>query len=90
MSNTSLTPAGQVGAIVASSSKQNDGLEPGGLHFYLENMPPDITFFRISPLDVGLELCFTILVSAMINHRNVRVDYVKNESIGEVKAVHLN
>lgn len=90
MSNTSLTPVDKVTAIVASSSKQDGGLEPGGLHFYVVNMPSEITFFKINPMDVGLELCFTILVSAMTNNRNVRVEYVKNGSIGEVKAVHLN
>jgi hypothetical protein len=90
MSSTSLTPRDKVTAIVASSSKQDEELEPGGLHFYTANMAPGISVFRINPMDVGLELCFTLLVSAMSNNRDVRVDYVENGQIGEVKAVHLN
>lgn len=88
------TPPAKCTSIVALASSWDDTPQDrGGFHFYLSDMTntaPGIDVFVVHPMDVGLELCFAILVAAMSHNRDVRVDYVNNARVGEVRAVHLN
>lgn len=54
----------------------------GGFTFSINSMPSDIDYFIVRPLDLGLELFFTQLLTAQSHDRNVSIDYVRTNPTG--------
>lgn len=96
MSTTVFSEASVVAYVITMGSRWRDD-NRGGFYFgFPSNMPSGIEYFIVKPMDVGLELFFTQLMTAMGNNRAVRVEYVVGgnsyggKKEGDVVALHSN
>lgn len=95
METQALTPPSKVAFVVTLGSRwKNDNR--GGFTFGIENMPSDIEYFIVRPMDLGLEMFLSQLLAALTSDREVRVEYV-NTNVqpsgkyeGDVIAIHSN
>lgn len=96
MSTTVSSEANNVAWVIAMGSKWPDDRR-GGFYFGLvPPMPTNIEYFIVKPMDLGLDLFFAQLMTALANDRNMRVEYVVGgtsyggKKEGEVVALHSN
>lgn len=77
MSDRDWTQADEVMEIVTLGSKWGNE-NRGGFYFNLKShMPGDVDYFIVRPMDLGLEVFLTQLLSAISNTRQVEIHYEK-------------